>query len=130
MSGSKKDIKDKSGNKGDEIYVFANLPYAQSFSLPDGRKIKIEGVPVSDLKNADGTPIAGGKYGITAIDASEWNHIKKIYGNMRMFESGLVFDAPSVERGQAMAKERSALRHSLEPADPARAKTTPASERE
>jgi hypothetical protein len=49
---------------------------------------------------------------------------------MKIFQNGLVFAAPSLERGKAMARERGGLRHGYEPVDPdsARAKTTPKTE--
>jgi hypothetical protein len=114
----------------DVVYVFANLQSGQSFKLPDGSTVTISGVPVSRLKGVDGQSFAGGKYGVTKVPAVQWAQIVKIYGKMKIFQNGLVFDAPTMERGKAMARERGGLRHGYEPVDPNsdRAKTTPKTE--
>ncbi|MDR0339545.1 MAG: hypothetical protein LBH65_04640 [Desulfovibrio sp.] len=120
-----------SGTAGsDVVYVFANLQSGQLFLLPDGVKVVIEGMPVSRLKGVDGQSFAGGKYGVTKVYAAQWARVKKIYGKMKIFQSGLIFDAPSIERGKAMARERGGLRHGHEPVDPLsqRVKTMPKTE--
>lgn len=112
------------------VYVFANLQSGQSFKLPDGSTVTISGVPVSRLKGVDGQSFAGGKYGVTKVPAEQWAQVVKIYGKMKIFQNGLVFDAPTMERGKAMARERGGLRHGYEPVDPNsdRAKTKPKTE--
>lgn len=118
------------------VYVFANLQNGQSFKLPastdnpDGITVTIQGMPVSKLKGLDGQSFTGGKYGVTTIPAGQWNEVIRIYGKMKMFTNGLVFAAPSLERGKAMARERSGLRHGYEPVDPEsnRTKSTPKTE--
>jgi hypothetical protein len=115
------------------VYVFATLPGGQTFKLPEATasgSVTIEGLPVSRLKGAGGQIFAGGKYGLTRVPAEQWAEVMKIYGRMKMFTNGLVFAAPSLERGQAMARERGGLRHGFEPVDPAsdRTKTKPKTE--
>jgi len=114
-----------SAEGGDVVYVFANLPSGQNFKLPDGQVVTIDGMPVSNLLGVDGKPFFGGKYGVTVVDAGKWAVVKKIYGKMRMFQSGLVFDAPTEKAGLAMARERGGLRHGYEPIDPLTTKTKP-----
>lgn len=115
---------------GDVAYVFANLQTGQKFTLPDGTVVTIDGMSVSSLKKPGGGFFVGGKYGVTPIPADQWAQIMKIYGKMKIFQSGLVFAASSMERGKAMARERGGLRHGYEPVDPNsdRAKTTPKTE--
>lgn len=118
----------ESGAPENCVYVFANLHSGQSFTLPDGSIVTINGLPVSSLKGVDGQNFAGGKYGVTKVPAEQWEQVLRIYGKMRFFQSGLVFAAETLERGKAMARERGGLRHGYEPVDPNKAKTTPKTE--
>ena len=122
------DVEQAAAGAGDTVFVFANLPSAQSFRLPGGGHLTVAGMPVSRLKGLDGRNLAGGRYGVTEVPAAVWAEVKKTYGAMRIFQSGLVFDAPTLERGKAMARERGGLRHGCEPVDPLsdrRTKTKP-----
>lgn len=116
------------------IHVFANLPTGQIFQLPKGdgtyRKIEIAGYSVSDLKR---NRERCGQFGITPVKEDDWKEIVRIYGKMSMFKSGLVFAAPSVDDGLAMARERGDLRHGYEQLDPVtdpRIKTTEATKKD
>ena len=115
---------------GDSVYVFANLQNGQCFQLLDGSTVVIEGMPVSRLKGLDGQSFTGGKYGVTPVPAAQWDAVMQTYGTMKIFQSGLVFAAPSLERGKAMARERGGLRHGYEPVDPTsnRTKSSPKTE--
>lgn len=113
---------------GNVVYVFANLPNGQSFNL--GKKtVTINGLTVDRLRTPDGS-FAGGKYGVTVVAADDWFEVMRRYGKMRMFQSGLVFDAPTLERGEAMARERGGLRHGWEPADPEKALSRPKTDKD
>jgi hypothetical protein len=114
----------------DVVYVFANLQSGQSFPLPGGVVVTIAGMPVSRLKSLEGKSFPGGKFGVTRVPATQWKQVLKTYGKMRIFQNGLVFDAPNMERGKAMARERGALRHGYEPVNPhsSQTKTSPRTE--
>ncbi|MDR2075637.1 MAG: hypothetical protein LBP61_01700 [Desulfovibrio sp.] len=113
-----------------DVYVFANLKQDQSFRLSDGEVVTIRGFTVSGLRKPGGGFFAGGKYGVTPVPEDKWREVMRVYGKMKIFLNGLVFDAPSLERGQAMARERGGLRHGYEPVDPEsqRTKTSPKAE--
>ena len=114
---------------GDDVYVFANLQNGQSFKI--GEKTNtINGMPVAKLKKPGGGFFPGGKYGITAVPAADWKEVMQVYGNMRMFKTGIVFAANSIAEGKAMARERGGLRHGFEQIDPNsnRVKSTPKDE--
>ena len=102
------------------VFVYANLPHGQQFGLPDGRRVIIQGYPVSKLVDADGNAIACGKFGKTQVDKQDWEYIKRVYGEMAIFKSGVVFDAATEKNGDARANEYSKLRHGYEPLDPAK----------
>jgi len=106
------------------VYVFANLPNAQSFKLGDGKVITITGMPISKLKTPGGGFFAGGKYGVTVVEnADDWKEVVRIYGNMSMFKNGIIFAASSLEEGKVMARRSGSLRHSFEPVDPGSKRT-------
>lgn len=99
------------------VYVYANLPDGQTFLLGH-KEVSIKGYTIDKLRLPGGYFHAGGKYEVNVVAKSDWDEVMKVYGSMQIFKSGLVFSAPSREIGDAMAKEREALRHGLEPLDP------------
>ena len=107
------------------VFVFANLPHGQAFDLPHGRQVVLAGWPVSELLGPHGERLPGGEFGVTEVPADHWEEVTRLYGEMAVLKSGLIFAAPSLEDGQAMARERAALRHGLEPVDPETLSTRP-----
>ena len=107
------------------VFVFANLPHGQAFDLPHGRQVILAGWPVSELLGPHGERLPGGEFGVTEVPADHWEEVTRLYGEMAVLKSGLIFAAPSLEDGQAMARERVALRHGLEPVDPETLSTRP-----
>lgn len=116
---------DATRKSASKVYVYANLPHGQSFGL-SGKTVTLAGYPISHLLGPDGAFAPGGKYGVTEVDAEDWEEIKRLFGRMKIFASGLVFAAPSREAGDRMAAERGQLRHGLEPVDPDKTETQPA----
>ena len=114
------------------VYVFANLPNAQSFKLGSGDTVTIQGMSVSNLKKPGGGFFTGGKYGVTPVDRNAWAEVVKVYGKMKMFQNKLVFAADTIEEGKARARELGGLRHGYEPVDPNsdRVKSTPKDEKD
>lgn len=113
----------------DSLFIFANLPHGQSFSLPNGREVTLAGHPVSLLLGANGEALPGGEFGVTQVPAADWREVLRLYGDLAVLKSGLIFSAPSRKEGQAMARERKALRHGLEPVNPENTVTRPDTER-
>lgn len=101
------------------VYVYTNLCNGQRFKIKD-KDIEIKGYTVDRLRLPNGAFIPGGQYEVTLVNKSDWDEVMRIYGKMEIFQSGLVFSAPSREIGDAMAKEREALRHGKEPLDPSK----------
>lgn len=107
------------------VFVFANLPHGQAFDLPQGRQVILEGWPVSELLGPHGERLPGGEFGVTEVPADHWEEVLRLYGEMTVLKSGLIFAASSPQEGQAMARERNGLRHGLEPVDPETLSTRP-----
>ena len=110
------------------VYVYANLPHGQRFRLPGGVEVRLQGYPVSKLRDENGTPLPAGQYGITEVGADAWAEVERVYGKLAVMQSGVIFAAPSREVGDAIAAERAGLRHGLEPVDPTKTATKPAKE--
>lgn len=115
----------------DSVFVFCNNNIGIIFKLDTGETVEIAGMPVSNLKRPDGGAFPGGKYGITRVDAQKWESLQRTYGGMKLFKNELIFAAPTLERGKAMARERSGLRHGMEQINPdkdRRVKSSPKSD--
>lgn len=108
----------KKSTSQNTVFVYANLPHGQSFRLPGDTTVTLKGYPVSKLRDENGHALPTGKYGITEVPADQWAAVTKVYGELTVMQSGLIFVAPTREAGDAMAAERQGLRHGLEPADP------------
>ena len=110
------------------VFVYANLPSGQAFRLPKGQTVTINGHPISQLTGPNGEKLPAGQYGVTEVDAEQWAEVERIYGEMTVMKSGLIFAAASREIGDDMAVERQGLRHGLEPIDPDTTTTKPDTE--
>ena len=111
--------------QGEYVYVYANLPSGQVFTLPDGGRVEIKGVPASLLRGPDGQRLKGGKYGVTRVRRAEWEAVLRLYGGMSLFRDGLVFAVNSEHDGGQEAHGRRDMRHGFEPLDPAGKKVKP-----
>ena len=116
----------------DYVYVYANLPSGQIFTLPGGVTVAIKGVPASLLRGPDGERLKGGKYGVTRVKRADWEAVLRLYGGMGLFREGLIFAANGEYDGAKEAEVRRDMRHGLEPLDPEsrKVKTRPASREE
>ena len=108
------------------VVVFANLAHPFEFHLPQGRKLHINGYPVSNLVSPGGGALPGGQYGETrGVKSDDWEYVLAHYEDMQMFKAGLVFAEDDYAYGQARAEDQQELRHGLEQADPNAGGTKP-----
>lgn len=105
----------------DKVVVCYNSPCGIIFELnrPDGtiKKIEIAGnaVHLRGKERAGALPV--GAFGMTVVDAQDWEAIKVKYGRMKMFNKGTIFSASDRQSAEVMAAERKELRHGREPVD-------------
>lgn len=99
------------------VWVALNHPWGLVFDV-GGKSVTLEGAPVSKLRNGEGQHLFGGLFGFTEVNTNVWEAIHSLYGQMSLFQSGRLFAAPTRESVEAMARERSELRHGFEPVDP------------
>lgn len=106
------------------VVVALNRPTGINFSMPDGRKVLING-NAADLRGEEKGVLPVGAFGLTTIDRDDWEYIKKTYGRMEVFENGLLFAAERKADALDEAEEKAELRHGLEPINPETANTSP-----
>lgn len=111
------------------VCVALNRPLGIKFRMPDGRHVEIKG---------NGEPLIGkekgelpvGAYGLTIINAEDWDYIVKTYGGMKIFSEGLCFATRKKADSQEEAESRDDLRNGLEPVDVKTLKTKEATKEE
>lgn len=99
------------------VVVALNRPTGIQFSMPDGRKVLING-NAAHLRGEEKGVLPVGAFGLTTIDRDDWEYIKKTYGRMEVFENGLLFAAERKADAIDEAEEKAELRHGLEPINP------------
>lgn len=106
------------------VAVALNRATGIQFSMPDGRKVLINGNAAS-LRGKEKGVLPVGAFGLTIIPSADWDYIKKTYGGMEIFQNGLIF--ASARKADAMdeAAEKAELRHGIEPVDPKNTATKP-----
>jgi len=96
-------------SKNDNNYeVFCKIPAGMTFPMPDGRRIKLSGVPVSRLMDSGGNPLPGSGYGVTRVAADDWDYIKTTWKSHPSFRSDnpIIFARPLGEGGEEQAAEQ------------------------
>jgi hypothetical protein len=104
------------------VVVALNHPQGIHFTLPEGKRVTIQG-NASPLRGKGKGTLPIGAYGLTTVAADDWAAIEKIYGNMEIFKNGLIFARSSLGLAEGEAAEKEELRHGREPVDPATTNT-------
>lgn len=110
---------------GGLVAVAFNDPIGINFTMPGGRSVHING-NAAHLRGQEMGILPVGAYGITMVNADDWEYIKKRYGGMTIFKSGLIFARDKKADAAAKARERAELRNGYEPIDPEQTATEPA----
>lgn len=115
-----------SAGAGRTVVVALNRAQGLDFPMPDGRIVSIAGSNAGLRGQMTGVlPI--GEFGLTEIAEQDWLYIQKVWGEWRLFKNGLIFAQTKTEDAKAEAKNREDLRNGMEPVDPERSATKPAS---
>lgn len=76
------------GTKNMEAFdVYCKIPAGMTFPLPDGRKIKLAGLPLARIMDSAGFPLPGSGYGKTTVAADDWLYIRKTWGSLPAFKA-------------------------------------------
>lgn len=104
------------------VKVYCKLPNGIRYDLPDGRRVRLVGMygdersplQVSGLQGRDS--VLG--FGVTTIDAEDWDQILKDHGKSDAHVNGLIFAAKDDRSGTSEAREKEGEKTGLEPYDP------------
>ncbi len=105
LQEKKKRVRNSKNNK-EQVYVFYNSPTGIKFRLAENKVVEIQGASLSELYTPTGTRMSVGKFGITPIAREDYEQIEKLYGSMKIFESGRIFASNSENYGKDRAKEQ------------------------
>jgi len=112
---------------GKTVMVALNRVQGIDYPMPDGRVVSIAGNAES-LRGQEMGVLPVGAYGLTEIREDDWLYIEKMWGETPLFKNGLIFASTKGEKdARAEARNREDLRNGLEPVDPEKASTRPAS---
>lgn len=104
------------------VKVYCKLPNGIRYDLPDGRRVRLVGMygdersplQVSGLQGRDA--ILG--FGVTMVEAEDWEQIVKDHGKSDAHVNGLIFAAKDDKSGISEAREKEGEKTGLEPYDP------------
>lgn len=103
---------------GDTVVVSLKHPQGIRFDLSGKRSVVIDGNAVH-LRGKDKGVIPCEGFGMTIVAKADWEEIKKLYGGMRIFKSGLIFASEDIQRAADEADEKDGdLKSGFEPIDP------------
>ncbi len=89
------------------------------------KRVVINGVSANKVLHPENYGVKAGKFGITQVDADDWDAIVKKYGSMRIFKNGRLHTSKKEADGIAEAKEKASLASGKEQLDPKKAASKP-----
>jgi hypothetical protein len=104
------------------VFIALCHPTGIKFSLPGGKTVLIKG-NAHHLRGREKGILPVGGFGLTSVDKADWEEIKRVYGRMEIFKSGLIFAQDSRAKATDESGEKAELRHGREPVDPATTNT-------
>lgn len=102
--------------KNTNVVVCLKHPQGIKFKLSDDRSIVIAG-NATHLRGQKAPILPSGGFGMTTILKEDWEYIKKTYGNMQVFKSGLIFANADTASAESQAKEHDEIKSGFEPID-------------
>lgn len=107
-------IKTESNN----TYVVVCLKHPQGikFKLPNDTSVVIAGNAMH-LRGHKAPVLPSGGFGMTTILKEDWEYIKKTYGNMQIFKTGLIFANADTASAESQANEHNEIKSGFEPID-------------
>lgn len=99
--------------KNDKVVVCLKHPQGIEFLL-ENKSVVIKG-NASHLKGLKTGILPDGGFGMTTINKEDWEYIKKIYGGLKIFKSGLIFAATDIKSAEQQSKEYDEIQSGLEP---------------
>lgn len=103
-------------SKNDKVIVCLKHPQGIKFKLPNNRHVIIKG-NATHLKGLKSGILPDGGFGMTVIDRQDWEHIKKTYSTMNVFENGLIFASDNNASAKSQSKEHDEIKSGMEPVE-------------
>lgn len=103
--GSRKEQNIRSIGSGDSVFVYCGIPQGMTF-MAGGNPVTFLGVNSAKLVMAGGADLEHGKFGVTKVEKTIWEEVKKVYGNTDMFKNGVIFAADNIDKGDDEAAEK------------------------
>jgi hypothetical protein len=119
---AKKKDTDAAPDSATGVFVALNHPQGIIFTLPNNRKVTISG-NAEHLRGKEKGVLPVGGFGLTRIEASEWEYIQAEYGHMAIFKHGLIFAHSRKAKARDEAEEKVETRHGRESVDTTATKT-------
>lgn len=101
---------------GSTVCVALNRAAGITFTLKSGKKVSIAGSAVHLRGKEMGILPTGGAFGLTTVEAADWEEIQARFGNTALFKSGRIFASSNKTEAIAEAKDKGDTRNGLEPA--------------
>jgi hypothetical protein len=104
------------------IKVYCKLPNGIQYPLPDGRRVRLVGMYGDQRSPLQVSGLPGLQsvmgFGVSMVDAEDWEQIVKDHGKSLAHTNGLIFAAKDDRSGAAQARDQEGQKTGLEPYDP------------
>lgn len=104
------------------VKVYCKLPHGIRYPMPDGRQVRLIGMYGDERSELQVTDLPGrgsvAGFGVSTVDADDWEQIVKDHGKSAAHINGFVFAAKDEKSGAAEASEKEDERTGFEGYDP------------
>ena len=104
------------------VKVYCKLPHGIRYTMPDGREVRLVGMYGDERSDLQVTDMPGRNsvmgFGVTTVDADDWEQIVKDHGKSAAHVNGFIFAAKDDKSGEAQAREGEDEKTGFEGYDP------------
>lgn len=91
------------------VKVYCKLPHGIRYPMPDGRVVRLVGMYGDERSDLQVTDMPGRHavmgFGVTPVDADDWEQIVKDHGKSAAHVNGFIFAAKDEKSGESQARE-------------------------
>lgn len=102
--------------ESDKVLVCLKHPQGIKFNLPNKRSVVVKG-NADHLRGLATGVLPSGGFGMTTVDKTDWIYIKKTYGGMKIFKTGLIFASSDADSARDQMRDHDEIQSGLEPVD-------------
>ena len=104
------------------VKVYCKLPHGIRYVMPGGREVRLIGMYGDERSDLQVTDMPGRNsvmgFGVTTVDADDWEQIVKDHGESAAHVNGFIFAAKDDKSGEAQAREGEDEKTGFEGYDP------------